>query len=454
MLIDIGTLIGRFHPLIVHLPIGFLLMAVFFALVSLIKKYRALRFAAPVTLLIGSISAAFACITGYVLSLYGDYEIDTLDNHMWAGIFTTITSFVAYLVSIKKIPFAFLKSRKALVVTLIIILVFINVTGHLGGSLTHGSDYLSTSVFFDKQIRKKKISNINDAYVFADLVQPILENKCGSCHNSSKKKGKLSMESYIEITKGGKHGAVIKPGNPAASEIIKRVSLNPKDKKFMPSDGKPPLNAEETAIIKWWIEKAAGNNDKKMAELNVPEEIKKYTIAYLGIETDAASEYYNIIKIQTPSVGKEVLNKYIQMGYVIKYLNMKPDLLDVTLPSSANNGKISDKLKALLLVKNNIIWLNVSGNNVSDNEMEIIKQFKNLERLKLDKNPITDKGIVKLQGLSNLKSINLYDTKITKDCLPVLSGFPTLKTAYVWRTGIQKKDISMADPDLKIISGN
>jgi hypothetical protein len=54
-------------------------------------------------------------------------------------------------------------------------------------------------------------------------------------------------------------------------------------------------------------------------------------------------------------------------------------------------------LKGLLIVKDNILWLNVSGTNVSDSDMDIISQFKNLERLRLDKNPITNKGIAKLQ---------------------------------------------------------
>ena len=120
---------------------------------------------------------------------------------------------------------------------------------------------------------------------------------------------------------------------------------------------------------------------------------------------------------------------------------------------STDNEIDPDKIKALLQVKDNIIWLNVSGNNVSDTEMEIINQFKNIHQLKLYNNPITDKGIAKIQGLNNMVSINLYDTKITKACLPYLIKLPALKTVYAWGTGIKKEDAVSQVSGIKIITG-
>ncbi len=250
MLLNIEIFFGRFHPLMVHLPIGFLLLAVFFALISLKEKYKGLYIAVPVSLLVGSISATFACINGYVLSLSGDYDAEILDDHLWAGIFTSIISFLAYFISIKKIPLRLFRNTKTLVVSIIIIFIFINITGHLGGSLTHGEDYISTTVLWDSKKEKKKITDVNQAFVFADLVHPILEEKCGNCHNSSKKKGKLSMASFETLVKGGKHGAAIKPGDVAGSKIIKRISLNPGNKKFIPTDGKTPFDCRRNSHFK------------------------------------------------------------------------------------------------------------------------------------------------------------------------------------------------------------
>jgi uncharacterized membrane protein len=453
MLISIETFFGRFHPLIVHLPIGFLVLAVFLSLTSFIKKYRSLRIAVPFSLLIGSLSAAFACITGYVLSLDGDYDTEMLDDHMWAGILTTFISFVAYLISIKKIPLSFFKNRSAFITALVIIFIFISITGHLGGSLTHGSDYISASVLWDKQKEKKKITNLNDAYIFAELVQPILEDKCGNCHNESKKKGKLSIASYQSLIKGGKHGAAIKPGNMAESELIKRISLNPEDKKFMPTDGKTPLTAAETFIIKWWIDNAASGNDIKFAAANPPEEIKKYAAAWLRIEANGLSRYNGSVNIKTAPVSKDVLNKLKEIGFVIKYLNYKPDILDVTLPVIYKDN-VTNKLKALSIVKENILWLNVSGTNVSDDDLNIINQFKNIQRLRLDNTPVTNNGITKLKELHSIQSLNIYGTRVTKECIPILRKMPSLRTAYIGKTKIAQKDVLPLDSALKIIGSN
>jgi hypothetical protein len=170
----------------------------------------------------------------------------------------------------------------------------------------------------------------------------------------------------------------------------------------------------------------------------------------LGIEANDGSQNNEALQIQAAPVQKEVLQKLIQSGFAIKYLNYKPDLLDVTLPEH-NKENVTDKLKALLIVKENILWLNVSGTNASDEDLDIINQFKNLERLRLDKNQITNKGISKLQDLTSLQSLNIYGTNVTKDCLPVLRKMPALKTAYTGETKIALKDILPLDTTLKII---
>jgi uncharacterized membrane protein len=71
---NIFEFIGRFHPLLVHLPIGILIIGLLFHWLAAKDKYAYLKPAVPFLLLAGSITAIFSCITGYVLSLNGDYE--------------------------------------------------------------------------------------------------------------------------------------------------------------------------------------------------------------------------------------------------------------------------------------------------------------------------------------------------------------------------------------------
>jgi hypothetical protein len=205
----------------------------------------------------------------------------------------------------------------------------------------------------------------------------------------------------------------------------------------MPADGKPPLTSEETAVIKWWIEKVAAPADMKLMAADPPGEVRTFARAFFGIEGDPGTENEVALSIVAPPAPKEVVEKLKASGFVIKYLNFKPDLLDVTLPASTT-GNVSEKLRSLLQVKDNIVWLNVSKNNVSDNDLVIINQFKNVQKLKLEKSPISDAGLKSLAKLDNLQSLNLYNTRITIQGLKALSVSASLKRVYVWNTGIEE----------------
>jgi uncharacterized membrane protein len=80
MILDITTFSGHLHPLVVHLPIGFILLGVVFDLAAYTNKYATLKAAVPVALLMGFITAVLACIFGYVLSLSGNMTMGYCDR--------------------------------------------------------------------------------------------------------------------------------------------------------------------------------------------------------------------------------------------------------------------------------------------------------------------------------------------------------------------------------------
>ena len=86
---------GRLHPLLVHLPIGILLLALLFEAVSQKERYRAVQAAIPFVLLVGAVAAVFSCLTGWLLSQNGEYENELLSCHQWSGIAVAIVSFSA-----------------------------------------------------------------------------------------------------------------------------------------------------------------------------------------------------------------------------------------------------------------------------------------------------------------------------------------------------------------------
>lgn len=86
-------------------------------------------------------------------------------------------------------------------------------------------------------------------------IAPIFRLYCASCHNEKDQEGGLVLESYATLLRGGKHGPVISPGQPASSRLWLMVSgkLEPK----MPPDnaeGPPPA---KLALLAAWIEAGA-----------------------------------------------------------------------------------------------------------------------------------------------------------------------------------------------------
>src|SRR6478609_6801217 len=70
---------------------------------------------------------------------------------------------------------------------------------------------------------------------FTKDVAPILTKYCTGCHNDTDREGKLSLQSYEAILKGGAKGGVITPGQVELSRLI-RV-LTSAAKPAMPPEG-------------------------------------------------------------------------------------------------------------------------------------------------------------------------------------------------------------------------
>src|SRR5687768_17163865 len=251
MLLSFSDLIGRFHPVLVHLPIGILLIGCFFQLLAFNQKYSFLRPAVPVLIFWGMIGAVASAITGYFLSLSGDYEGTIVNRHKWLGISTAVLSILLYVWY--KVPVRE-TTRKWIAPGLIILII---ITGHSGGSLTHGEGFLAEGLESgkDKGPVLETIPNIQEAAIYADIVQPILQARCYSCHGPNKQKGKLRLDSREFIFKGGKEkeGKTVVPGKPGESEMIRRISLPLSDEDHMPLKEKPQLTQNEIALLRWWV---------------------------------------------------------------------------------------------------------------------------------------------------------------------------------------------------------
>lgn len=249
---------GRFHPVLVHLPIGILIFAIVIDIASGRERYKGLRPALPLAYLLGALSAIVSCITGYLLSQEGGYEDALLGQHRWMGIGVAVLATALFALQIGKYKL----SEKFMLAFSLVLLVLISITGHLGGSLTHGKDYLTEYSPFhagaaDTPVKRTPIVNIAQAQVYRDIVAPILQDKCRGCHNMAKQKGGLRMDDFAWLMKGGKHGVVVAPGYASGSEMMKRITLPVSDEKHMPPIDKEQLTKPEISLLNWWIGRGA-----------------------------------------------------------------------------------------------------------------------------------------------------------------------------------------------------
>jgi hypothetical protein len=437
-LLSISELIGHLHPALVHLPIGILLIALLMQWLAQREKYKALKIAIPITLLCGAVTALFSSITGYVLSTTDEYDKTLVTFHMWMGFATTLVSFMLY--AKEKNP-QFAINKKLLSIGL---LIFVFVTGHLGGSLTHGSDYytkplvdiFSPDTFSTAAI--KPIPNVQEAYAYGNVVKPILETKCYGCHGPNKQKGGLRMDDSLRLMKGGKDGIVVEPGKADASEIIKRLTLPLDDDDHMPPKEKSQPTAEQIALIHWWIDNGA-DLSKKVKELNQPDKIKPVLLA-LEKTPVIKHELTDVPTTLVEKADETILQKLKQDSVVVLPVAQNSNYLYANF---VTDSLVSDEvLKSLLQLKKQLIWLNLANTNIADTSLATIARLNNLTRLHLEKTFVTDKGLSQLKSLSNLQYLNLVGTKITSQGVMQLKSLSHLKQLYLYQTNINGNEFA------------
>lgn len=432
MLFILTEFIAHFHPVLVHLPIGILLLAILMQWLSQKEKYAALKEAVSIAFLAGAISAVLSCITGWLLSSGGEYDETILSLHQWMGIFVAFASVSGYLFSIQK-------NESLLKLVSVSILILVTITGHLGGTLTHGEGYLTKSFSSgtkDSLAVNKTITNAQEAMVYSDIIQPMLQQKCYNCHGKSKQKGGLRLDSEEFILKGGKNGAVLHAGNKDSSEIYKRVVLDPLEEKHMPPKGKPQLTEQERVLLQWWIESGSAFN-KKAKELNQTVQIKAALTA-LEKQTVAVIKNADIPRQLVSKAADTVLAAMHKKGITILPVAENSNYLSANF---VNLPRWDASAAGLLVqVKEQLLWLKIPRAKLNENEWKTIASLDHLTQLNAAHSNISDSVLAQLSPLKQLQYLNLVDTKVTVKGLLQLKGIASLKNIYLGQTRISQQD--------------
>jgi len=449
MLLDIGLFFGRFHPLVVHLPIGFLLLALVLEFFG--RKDGRFDAAVKLSLLLGALAAWAACLLGWLLS-EGGYDEDLLGQHKWLGIGTAAVATVLWVAKSGWLGFP----QKLFLPAFLVMTGLLSATGHLGGSLTHGEDYLTQYAPFlggDGETKTLKATlaqaNPDSVLVFQELIRPVMEQKCFQCHNESKQNGGLQMHTTEALQKGGDGGAVI-AGNAMGSELFRRVTLNPESEKFMPPKG-TPMSYREKQLLKWWLDNGA-DFEKKITELEIDEEVQQILLAEAGIDTRPRPL---VETLQVPAPDQNAMDELRQLGFYVNPLSEESHLLEVNL-TPAKSSLAAEDFEALKKVSAQITWLDFSNSTIQNADLAKLEGFSALTRLRLNNTALDDEGLAKLPTLPNLESLNLFGTGASDATLQHLAAFPRLKKLYLWQTKATPQGIEQLQsklPKLEVDTG-
>ena len=247
--------VGRFHPLVVHLPIALILLVPVMELVGRDQRFAYLRASAPFVLVLALISGIFASLLGWCLGRSGGFSGPLVTQHMWGAASLLTLSWLCWVTRERG-------GRLEVIypVALAAAVVAVSWTGYRGGQISlgerHLTEYMPEPLRKVLGVREETIADpsIGGAGTFYGArIQPIFAGQCLNCHNPEKRKSGLRLDNYGAVMRGGKHGLVVKPGDVRGSDLFRRITLSPTDDSFMPKEGKPPLSADQVKLIELWI---------------------------------------------------------------------------------------------------------------------------------------------------------------------------------------------------------
>lgn len=433
LLTELFPWFGHFHPVLVHLPIGFIIVGFILELIGRRKNFEHLLLSVNFVLWLGAFSSLLTVVSGYILSLEGGYGEASVFKHQWSGIALTLLIFATIL----------FKNTKVYVLFLCVTIVGIIITGHLGGNLTHGEGYLTEalpqSIKEILGIRDEDQSEPNVSYekakLYKHVVYPILRKKCMSCHNDSKMKGELNMKSFEEFMKGGESGKVMALNDSEHSEMIKRIDLPEENDDTMPPEGKERITDEEMKLIALWIDQD-GREETPLDSLNLSDEIKEVIQFRLSQNNKRLNPVFNR---EISSVSDQTIEILKNSGFTVLAVERGSPFLQINYFNS-NKPINEEDIKALTLVREQLVWLDLSGSELEKGNWSFLFKLSNLNKLNLSGTSIGNEVVMRLSEFEFLETLNLFGTNVDRQILESLYGTKNLKYLYLGNTEIRPVD--------------
>ena len=425
-----GAFLGRFHPLVVHFPIVLVIIPLILEGAARLWRQDAFLKLVPVFWGLAALSCMAAVIAGYLLYVSGEYGGELIRLHLWAGVVLVILVLTSAVLSVSR------ERQRLYLAAAVLTNAVVVYAGHLGGSLTHGEDFLADAFpgwgFVAATVESRPRDELR---VMQDLVMPGLETRCMSCHNPQKAKGKLDMTSFAAMSRGGESGKpMFVPGFPDSSEMYRRLMLPPGDDDRMPPDGKPSLSSDEISILQWWIESGA-DPEMKLGEgppdLLRQTVIERYLPRLIQIQRrrirqrkEIAALYRDLQKAADRLALVVEIDPETDSTLFAFSMRFPPERVDdETLSRLASHGEAVSKLSLI-------------SSDITDDGLRHLSEMRNLRELILQKTAITGTGLAHLQSLPALEVLNLSHSTLNDSGAVHLLKMPSLKEVYVYNTAV------------------
>lgn len=261
------------------------------------------------------------------------------------------------------------------------------------------------------------VSAEDSATIFAANIQPIFADYCVSCHGAEKNKGKLRLDSFEHLAKGGENGAAFVARDSKRSSLIERLSLPLDEEDHMPPRDKPQPPPEIIKLLAWWIDQGA-DPAARLADAKIPTDLAPLL---------AAREVLRLRPRAEVQAALTALPSLFTSRFVA---------LDTPALAISSSRATDADVERLLVIRENITHLDLARSPLTDRALATVARFTNLQVLRLDGTAITDAGVAALAALYRLTSLNLNRTPVTDQALVPLRRLKTLQKVFLWDTAV------------------
>ena len=460
--------LGRFHPLVVHFPIGLLVLAALFEWLGMIRPLRHLRAAVPATLVIGALGSLLAVYHGVMLTAGSGTMGDTVESHLWAGAALSVVMFL--LVPLRATTWEKPRWLTGLCYQSMLgaSLLLLMIASHLGGSITHGREYL---VEYMPEPMRESLSTLPEPIrEFIGLTTPPppaapdeltlydavfaapIGQYCVACHKPDRIRGGLLMHTLDALLEGGDSGPAIVYGDLEASELFTRITLPKEDEFHMPPDGRTGFSDTQIAWFEWWIASGIPGDTLAANVTDAPQDVLaaiQEAIAASAVEEDESEALVEAV----PSWSTDELNAVnaaLAAGRIVPISRNPEDGLMLTTAGSGDTFTDAD-LEAIAPLAPFIVEADLSRTGVTDGGMAIVATWPELRRLRIDHTAIGDSGIRSIDRLPVLASLNVFGTQITNSSVESLLAMTALTSLFAGETALDEEALERLEPLLPVI---